>query len=720
MKTKIATLIITAALALILCSAVSAANDTGLADTPKATLQYDNNHTGQSNYTGPQTNNKIWNNTTGIIGTSGPVIGSDGTIYIGCKDGKFYAVNPDGTLKWTYSTGGTIASTAAIGTDGTIYIGSADYNLYALIDNGTSAIKKWNYTTNGIIGYSSPTIGADGTIYIGSYDCNLYAINPNGTLKWNYTASDRILCSAAIGADGTIYIGSNDRNIYAFNPNGTPKWIYNTTAIVSSISIGQNGTLYVGTSNGLHAITDKGTNASLKWIYNPGTIQGYPAIGSDGTIYVGCGSKYYAVTDNRDSYTTTDLPGGGSILLYSPTIGADGTIYLARNNGVVQAVRNGVQIWTTTITGGRISGGAAISTDGTLYIGIDYFTIRGGLYAFKDVPVANFTADITNGNTSQAIQFTDNSTGNPASWAWDFGDGTTSTEQNPTHTYAKSGTYTVKLTVTNAAGSSEKTIADYITIVDTTAPVPSANPAGGPYNTTQTVNLTATDNEDPNPKIYYTLDGSIPTTSSTLYTGPITIANTTTLKFIAVDEASNTSPVHNETYNIKSEIYVNITSSNPNPQVGDKVTYTFKLGNKGPGIAKDVVFTYIIPEGLEYAGANVDQGVISYNETTRTLTWTLGDVVVGDPYLWLDLNVLSAGSFNIKPIVTVSGYNPNLENNIGSLLVNVVSASTNDMITVNAASETSTVPMQATGMPFAGLIMALLMVGSGLALGKRK
>jgi PKD repeat protein len=50
------------------------------------------------------------------------------------------------------------------------------------------------------------------------------------------------------------------------------------------------------------------------------------------------------------------------------------------------------------------------------------------------------------------IQFTDASTGSPASYAWDFGDGATSTEQNPMHTYAAPGDYTVILTVTAADG----------------------------------------------------------------------------------------------------------------------------------------------------------------------------------------------------------------------------------------------------------------------------
>ena len=47
------------------------------------------------------------------------------------------------------------------------------------------------------------------------------------------------------------------------------------------------------------------------------------------------------------------------------------------------------------------------------------------------------------------VQFTDASVGGVTDWAWDFGDGTTSTEQNPLHTYVANGKFTVKLTVTS-------------------------------------------------------------------------------------------------------------------------------------------------------------------------------------------------------------------------------------------------------------------------------
>ena len=67
-------------------------------------------------------------------------------------------------------------------------------------------------------------------------------------------------------------------------------------------------------------------------------------------------------------------------------------------------------------------------------------------------PVANFTFTPATPRVGQTVQFTDQSTdpdGKIQSWSWDFGDGTTSTERNPRHQYAREGTYTVKLTVTD-------------------------------------------------------------------------------------------------------------------------------------------------------------------------------------------------------------------------------------------------------------------------------
>ncbi len=81
-------------------------------------------------------------------------------------------------------------------------------------------------------------------------------------------------------------------------------------------------------------------------------------------------------------------------------------------------------------------------------------------------PSAEFTATPITGTVPLQVQFNDQSTNNPTSWAWDFNnDGIIdSTAQNPTHTYTQPGTYTIKLTATNAGGSDSVTRVDYITV----------------------------------------------------------------------------------------------------------------------------------------------------------------------------------------------------------------------------------------------------------------
>lgn len=76
---------------------------------------------------------------------------------------------------------------------------------------------------------------------------------------------------------------------------------------------------------------------------------------------------------------------------------------------------------------------------------------------------ANFTADITEGKEALTVRFTDQSVYNQAtSWLWEFGDGNTSTERNPVHTYNVAGQMTVKLTVSNNGNSNTETKTNYI------------------------------------------------------------------------------------------------------------------------------------------------------------------------------------------------------------------------------------------------------------------
>jgi len=92
-------------------------------------------------------------------------------------------------------------------------------------------------------------------------------------------------------------------------------------------------------------------------------------------------------------------------------------------------------------------------------------TSQSGLIVVGIVPVAQFDAFYAFSTVPTKVMFVDNSFGStPMTREWDFGDGTTSDEQNPAHTYLRRGTYTVSLTVKNAYGTSTATRKNFITI----------------------------------------------------------------------------------------------------------------------------------------------------------------------------------------------------------------------------------------------------------------
>lgn len=275
------------------------------------------------NFTVPGTDSRI---------VSSPAIGSDGTIYFGStylesgfmmprEQGIFYALNPDGTVKWNYtitdgSSNGIIGS-PAIGPDGTIYFG-VDYSygigatfiaLYALADDGTQAIKKWSYKANeglynSIIG--SPAIGSDGTIYWATNSftptafsgSSLNALIDNGTSafqKWSYSL-DGITSSPSVASDGTIYFGGEESSKYNLNAlvdqvsEAVLKWSFNVpNPVFIAPTIGSDGTVYFGDASPVFTFYGLNPNGTIKWTYETFTST-LAAIAKDGTLYFGSNS----------------------------------------------------------------------------------------------------------------------------------------------------------------------------------------------------------------------------------------------------------------------------------------------------------------------------------------------------------------------------------------------------------------------------------------------
>ena len=216
-------------------------------------------------------------------------------------------------------------------------------------------------------------------------------------------------------------------------------------------------------------------------------------------------------------------------------------------------------------------------------------------------------------------------------------------------------------------------------------------------------------------------NGSLNPTTTTLINGQTTTLFTanhvgTSIINATVDKQTVTKDL---TVKPASYLYLNTTTSKANPTIGDTFILTYKLSNSGPDNATNVTVTFQIPTGLKFVNATVDNGTVTYNSTTRTITWTLDNVAVGDPYLYLTVKALGTGSYTITPTITSETYNTNTDP-LTPFNINIQKANnTNGSTTVNAASTTQTIPMQKTGMPITGLILAVLAVLGGM-LPKRK
>jgi outer membrane protein assembly factor BamB len=428
---------------------------------------HDRHHTGRSPYsTADNPLDEKWRFKTGGWVEGGPVIDNDGIIYFGDFDAYLYAVYPDGSLKWKYKLDGWIWSTPAIGDDGTIYVGDGfGHKLQAINPNGT---RKWKFSAGGTI-YSSPAIADDGTVYFGTMrdwdKGDIIAVNPNGTEKWRYTTGYWIVSDPAIGDDGTIYIGSCDNYLYAMNPNGTLKWRFETGDWVKSHpSIADDGTIYFGSFDGnLYALYQNGT---MKWKFNnPGSGCVAAVIAEDGTLYLG-GGKLYAINPNGVLKWSFNLGNKRYVGHSSPAIAADGTIFVGvcigqSSGGEIIALNpDGSERWRSgNICNDWIESSPCIGSDGTVYIGScstiefepDKWTSIGYLHAFNRAELEAHADGAEHGLINVPIQFNGSASGgySPYSWHWDFGDETTSTEQNPAHIYTNPGNYTITLTVTD-------------------------------------------------------------------------------------------------------------------------------------------------------------------------------------------------------------------------------------------------------------------------------
>lgn len=289
-------------------------------------------------------------------------------------------------------------------------------------------------------------------------------------------------------------------------------------------------------------------------------------------------------TSNRDLYVFGTKSGTESI---NYKVSDLDNISFPAGQGVT-FINDSSSINDATTTKQNVSGstGIAVAASSTS------FYYHNTLALAAPVPVADFSATPLIGAAPLTVDFTDLSSGSPDSWLWMFGDGGTSSAQDPTHVYNTPGSYNVSLSVSNDSGSDSITRAGYVTVLkSSTTMITGDTPSvigqavtvsftvagsGG----TPTGNVTVTDGTN---SCVGPLNGG--GAGSCLLTTYTTVGNRTLTATYAGDAAffgSTSAPV-THTVN-KANTMVSITSDNPDPSdTGEVVTVSFTVAVTAPG-----------------------------------------------------------------------------------------------------------------------------------------
>jgi outer membrane protein assembly factor BamB len=320
-------------------------------------------------------------------------------------NGKIYALNEDGSVKWTFSLGAVAGGNNDYmpGVDpvtGTIYSDITGDSIVAINPDGT---QKWQLYINADVD-STPVVGDNpaapsfGTIFFGSDGPPnaIFAVNPDGTLRWEFNTGNEVDTVPVLSPDGTVvYAVANDNNLYAVNVSanaavdGTLKWTFpidtDPGEVNSSPTVNpSDGTIYVGSSDD-HSTFAINPDGTLKWQFNPGTgsdMESSPTfainpVNGIPTVYIGSDDdNLYAINANNGNELWRFDTGGQ--VVSSPIVDIDGTIYVGSDNGNVYAINpDGTPKWLFP-TGSSVRSSPAIGQDGFIHIGsndTNFFTI---------------------------------------------------------------------------------------------------------------------------------------------------------------------------------------------------------------------------------------------------------------------------------------------------------------------------------------------------------
>jgi len=376
----------------------------------------------------------------------------------------------------------SVIDTATNKVTATIPVGSNPIGV-AINQNGTK-VYVGNALSNDISVIDTATNNIIATVRVGNSPQGV-AVSPNGKKVYvtNRYSNNVSVIDTTNTVVSTVNTGKNPEGV-AVSPDGKKIYVTNygdntvsiidtvTKAIITTVSVGRgpkdiavtpdgNRVYVVNSDSGSITIIDTATNSVTNTVKVGGTPFGVTVNPDGKKVYVTNNAEYFStvsVIDTATNKITATIPVGPDPVGIAVT--PDGKkVYVAINLYNTVSV---IDTATNAVTATMLVGNSPYASGQFI----------GSIPIQPVYPLANFSSNITSDYVflSIPVQFTDLSK-NATKWVWDFGDGSGSTKQNPTHTYSTTGIYTVSLTVNNSNGTDSKLAT--VNVVPKGSPTPS-------------------------------------------------------------------------------------------------------------------------------------------------------------------------------------------------------------------------------------------------------
>jgi outer membrane protein assembly factor BamB len=219
-----------------------------------------------------------------------PLVGDDGTIYVGTDARKLFSVSAKGDTIFRLDTEGEADTAPVFGRDGAIVFVAGNH-VHSVRRGGDLG---WRFSARSKI-YTAPAVTDEGLVIVGSQDDHVYALGAGGVLAWTIDLGADVDGSPAIADDGAIYVGTDAGDVVRLDPKGNLVWRTPVGGFVrGALSIARNGDVVVGTYGPVPRVVRVGPDGVVRGAFAiRGTgakdfgIHGGPLEDADGVLYFG-------------------------------------------------------------------------------------------------------------------------------------------------------------------------------------------------------------------------------------------------------------------------------------------------------------------------------------------------------------------------------------------------------------------------------------------------